>query len=217
MTCIVAVSGYKNSGKTTLCRKLLKELASLGLSVGYIKYTEENALQSDSNSDTGSVLDLGMQSVLWGKDGVMFEERAGSEKIGPADIAAKYFSDKEFLILEGGKNLTLPKIWVASEAGESPDYPGIFMTYDRHGKTDQETTFGEGEEDKMVSKLHELAISSSHGSAKVYIGDELLPMKRFVADFVSGGVVGMLCSLKKTDNLDEKIRVYIDPDMMPKK
>lgn len=217
MTCIVAVSGYKNSGKTTLCQKLIKGLSSLGLSVGYIKYTSEDALQSDRKSDTGSMLELGVQSVLWGKDGVMFEEKAGDRDFDPRTIAAKYLPDKDILLLEGGKTLTLPKIWVSSKDEENPDFPGIFMTYNRHKKSDRENTFGEGEEDKIVSKLHELAISSSHGSAKVYIGDELLPMKRFVADFVSGGVVGMLCSLKKTDNLDEKIRVYIDPDMMPKK
>ena len=72
------------------------------------------------------------------------------------------------------------------------------------------------EEDKIVSKLYDLAISSSHGSTRVYIGNKLLPMKRFVADFVGGGIVGMLGSLKKTENLGDKIKVYIDTNMMPK-
>ena len=216
MTCIVAVSGYKNSGKTTLCRKLLRELSALGLSVGYIKYTSENALQSEKDSDTGSVLDMGIPSILWGKDGVMFEERSDGEEFDLATIVAKSIPDKVLLLVEGCKNLTLPKVWVASEAEENPNYPGIFLTYDRHGGADGNVRFGEGEEDKIVSKLYDLAISSSHGSTRVYIGNKLLPMKRFVADFVGGGIVGMLGSLKKTENLGDKIKVYIDTNMMPK-
>lgn len=210
MTYIVAVSGFKNSGKTTLCRKLLKELSLYEISTGYIKHTSENALKSSLHSDTGSVTALGFSTVLWGDDGVTFEEKSEKSKMNPAYIASKYFPDKELLILEGGKNLTLPKIWVCSESGELPDYSGIFMTYDRYGNTDQKYSFGPGEEDKIAKKLYELAKESSYSSSKVYIGNKSLPMKGFVGDFVSSGIIGMLSSLKGAGKLENSIRVYID-------
>ncbi|MDR3076810.1 MAG: molybdopterin-guanine dinucleotide biosynthesis protein MobB, partial [Synergistaceae bacterium] len=37
---MIAVSGYKDSGKTTLCRAILSALSSRGLSVGYMKRTQ---------------------------------------------------------------------------------------------------------------------------------------------------------------------------------
>lgn len=60
---IVAVSGSKDSGKTTLCRKLIKELSEMGIMTGYIKRTAEDVL-SEKNTDTGSVSDMGIGSVL---------------------------------------------------------------------------------------------------------------------------------------------------------
>lgn len=216
MTYIVAVSGFKNSGKTTLCRNLLKELSLQEVSTGYIKHTSGNALKSDTNSDTGSVINMGIPSILWGNDGLSFEEKSEKTEINPAYIASKYFPDKELLILEGGKSLTLPKIWVCSESGEVPNYPGIFLIYDRYGKTDKKFSFGPGQESDIASKLFELARESSYGSAKVYIGNKPLPMKGFVADFVSGGVVGMLSSLKGVGKLEDSIRVYIDTKKLNK-
>ena len=62
---IVAVSGKKDSGKTTLCRKLLRELDGMGIRTGYIKRTAEEVL-SEKGTDTGSVADMGIGALLWG-------------------------------------------------------------------------------------------------------------------------------------------------------
>lgn len=204
---IVAVSGYKNSGKTTLCRKLLAELQKLGIRTGYIKRTNEEAL-SDGHTDTGSVTGMGIDAVLWGADGIRYEASAGPE-ITPQAIAARLFPDAELLILEGGKNLTFPKIWVRSNSEDIPDYPGIFLVYDRNGEGGG-NTFSEGHEAEMAERLSELVRGAAYRSAKVYIGDNPLPMKDFVADFVRGGILGMLASLKGGESQNEPVRVYID-------
>ena len=62
---IFAVSGFKNSGKTTLCRKLLSELARLGVRTGYIKRTSDEVLDDD-DTDTSAVERMGVASALWG-------------------------------------------------------------------------------------------------------------------------------------------------------
>lgn len=209
MTRIIAVSGYKNSGKTTLCRKLLAELQKLGIRTGYIKRTSEAAI-SKTDNDTGSVMDMGIGSLLWGDDGLRYESPAGKE-ITPQAIAAKYFPEAELIILEGGKNLNLPKIWVRSEGEEIPDYPGIFLVYDRCGNTVSEKTYTEGHEAELALRLSALVRGPAYRSCRVYIGDDPLPMKDFVADFIRGGIMGMLESLKGgTADPGVPVRVYLD-------
>ncbi len=205
---IVAVSGYKNSGKTTLCRKLLHELGSLGVCTGYIKRTSDEVV-SDRVTDTGSVAEMGIGAVLWGRDGLRYEMPA-NEEISPQYIASRYFPDSELLIIEGGKSLMLPKIWVSTEGEDPPSYPGIFMIYDRHGNKEGRMVYRSGEEKQMACRLASLVRGKAYRSSKIYFGDTPLPMKDFIADFVRGSIMGMLASLKGGKATDKTIRIYID-------
>ncbi|MCE5201600.1 MAG: molybdopterin-guanine dinucleotide biosynthesis protein MobB [Synergistaceae bacterium] len=205
---IIAVSGYKNSGKTTLCRKLLAELQKLGIRTGYIKRTCENVLMNEK-TDTGSVTDMGTRTLLWGKDGLRCEAPA-DETTTPQCIASRYFPDAELLILEGGKELEIPKIWVCSHGEKALDHPGIFLVYDRFGTGDGEKIFSEGDEAAIAERLSRLVRGAAYRSSKVYIGDAPLPMKGFVADFIRGGILGMIASLKGANNTDAQVRVYLD-------
>jgi molybdopterin-guanine dinucleotide biosynthesis protein B len=114
------------------------------------------------------------------------------------------------VILEGGKDLALPKIWVAGPDEPVPDLPGIFAVYDRHRGGDGGRRYGEGEIDRLASGIMS-KLDFSRRSARVYVGGMELPMKDFVADFVAGGVRGMLDTLKRPDGMDEsaEVRVYI--------
>ena len=105
---IFAVSGYKNSGKTTLCQKLLIDLMGRGLKVGYLKRTHESVMPSADN-DTGSIALKGVPALLAGSDGVRFEDVL-SEEASPVGLARRYFPDADVVLVEGGKNLPLPKI-----------------------------------------------------------------------------------------------------------
>jgi len=212
---IVAVSGRKDSGKTTLCRKLIKELSDMGIRTGYIKRTAEDVI-SEKNTDTGSVSDMGIGAVLWGRDGLRYE-RAASEEITPNYIASRYFPEAEIIILEGGKNLRLPKIWVRSDGEGQPEYPGIFMIYDREGNKDGSLVYCAGEEKEMAQRLASMVRGKAYRSSRVYFGDLPLPMKDFIADFVRGSILGMLAALKGGKDTDKTIRIYIDGNTEGKK
>ena len=212
---IVAVSGKKDSGKTTLCRKLLRELDGMGIRTGYIKRTAEDVL-SEKNTDTGSVSDMGIGSVLWGRDGLRYELTA-SEDTTPYYIASRYFPEAEIIILEGGKNLHLPKIWVRSEGEVRPEYPGILMIYDRGGNKDSSLVYCGGEEKEMALRLASMVRGKAYRSSKVYFGDSPLPMKDFIADFIRGSILGMLASLKGGKDPEKTIRIYIDGSTEGKK
>ena len=212
---IIAVSGNKNSGKTTLCRKLLHELEELGIRTGYIKRTSDEVL-SEKDTDTGSVADMGIGTVLWGSDGLRCE-LSPPEETTPQYIASRYFPDAELIILEGGKNLRIPKIWVRTEGETPPQYPGIFMIYDRSGNKEGKLVYCNGEEKEMALRLASLVRGRAYRSSKVYLGDTPLPMKDFIADFVRGSIIGMLASLKGGNNSDKTVRIYLDGNTENKK
>lgn len=205
---IFAVSGFKDSGKTTLCMKLLEELARLGVETGYIKRTSE-AVLSPCVTDSGRALSLGVRAALWGSDGLSVEERRGGE-ISPEAVASRYFPDAEVVLLEGGKYLDVPKIWVESGESRPDSVKGVFMVYDRRAPGDGKLRFGAGDEPEMARRLAAAVRGGSYRSAKVYIGDRPLPMKDFIADFIRGGVLGMLSALKGGESGGENVRVYID-------
>ena len=205
---IVAVSGNKDSGKTTLCRKLLRELEEMGIRTGYIKRTSDEVL-SEKSTDTGSVTDMGIGAVLWGKDGLRYELPA-SEETAPHFIAARYFPDAEIIILEGGKNLPLPKIWVKKEGEAVPEYPGIIMIYDKEGNNDGKFLYCGGEEREIALRLASMVRGKAYRSTKIYFEDSPLPMKDFISEFIRGSILGMLAALKGGRTTDKSIRIYID-------
>lgn len=207
---IIAVSGWKDSGKTTLCREIIRELAARGISSGYIKHTQESAL-SGADTDSGSVAAMGAAALLWGGDGFRMESAFENGKPpDPYEAAGKFFPSADVVILEGGKDLALPKIWVARPDEDPPDAPGIFAVYDRHRPGDGANRYGGDEIGRLASEIARERERSKR-AARVYIGGTELPMKDFVAGFVAGGVTGMLGALKKTEGMDGagEIRVYI--------
>lgn len=210
MTRLIAVSGYKNSGKTTLCKKLIAGLTEAGISVGYVKRTSDELYENmEKKPDSLTVTETGTDAVLWAKDGLRFDMPLPDG--GMEEIIAKCFSDKELIILEGGKNLSVPKIWVCSEAEERIDFPGVFLYYDRFEAGGKKKVFTEGDEKEIIDKLVELVRGENYRSTNVYVGNEELPVKTFVADFIKGAVLGMLGSLKGANikDCDEPIRICI--------
>jgi len=206
---IVAVSGYKDSGKTTLCGKLLEELTRLGIRTGYIKRSSEAGVFCAADVDTKAVRKLGVDSVLWGRDGIKLESSLAAD-VSPSVIVSRYFPDREIVILEGGKKLTLPKIWMCSEKDETEiNYPGIFIRYDKRISGVRGGVYGVGSELQIVRRLAGLVSEDAYRSASVYLGDEQLRMKGFVADFVRGGMLGMISSLKGAEEPDGDVRVFL--------
>ena len=211
---IFAVSGFKKSGKSTLCRKILAELSKMGIRTGYIKRTSDEVLDLGEN-DTGRVLNEERRTALWGSDGVRYEERE-SGRFTPDYIASHCFPDAEIVIMEGGKFIDVPKIWVENGTPRPDNVKGVFMIYDRFRKGDGKMTFTEGDEKSIAEHLASSVRGDQHRSANVYIGDKPLPMKDFIADFIRGGLLGMLSSLKGADT-KKPVLVYLEAEKESKK
>ena len=206
---LLAISGYKNSGKTTLCQKLLAELMRRGFRVGYLKRTHESVMPSAGN-DTGNVALAGFPGLLVGSDGVRFEEVLSGE-VSPVVLARRYFPDADVVLVEGGKNSPLPKIWVTSGREEEPTAPGVWAIYDREGNESsmsERPYFVSGQEG-ILADMIAADVVKGHRSARVCIGQKELPMKSFIADFISHSVRGMLRSLKNGDAQGKDVMIYL--------
>jgi molybdopterin-guanine dinucleotide biosynthesis protein B len=112
----VAVTGYKNSGKTRIVEALTHELTARGYKVGTIKHTADNitldtpgkdtARHRESGSVATAILQENMTAVFIGRHLTI---QQAAEHLGPVD----------FLVIEGFKTLdTHPRIIVPRENKE---------------------------------------------------------------------------------------------------
>lgn len=218
---ILAVSGFKKTGKSTLCCFLVRYLEERGLRVGYVKHSDHPILQEEE-TDTGKILAQQNIAVYWGTDGFRLERRGD---FLPQDLARECFPGWDAVLLEGGKSTPLPRIWVGNP-GDVPEgtsgvvawYPGAWTG----SPTGEVRAFpGASEPPKRFDRPEDLGdfvenlIRKSARSAQVFVGDVSLPLKDFVADFLRGSILGMLRSLKGARCPEEKAVLVALPPAQP--
>lgn len=209
MSFIVAVCGFKGSGKSTLCYKLLEGLRSKNLRVAYVKRTQEEVL-SPAGTDSGDGIALGFETLLWGCDGVRCEAKGVAFDI--SFLRARFFPEADVLLVEGGKELPLPKIWVGPPSSLPSEVKGVLAYYHNEVPSDGLLSFRRGEEDAMVEWLYGLQRQKASTSLKLYLEHKELPLKDFVANMIAGGLKGMIMALKGGEAVSRGAIVYLRGD-----
>lgn len=112
---VVAVSGVKNSGKTTLIAAMLPHLTTRGLKVATIKHDGHIFLPDPPGTDTGRHMEAG----AWGT-AIFDTEKYKVVRRGEVDERAiiDRFPDADLVLLEGFKHSPWPKLEVV-RAGNS--------------------------------------------------------------------------------------------------
>lgn len=201
----VAVSGAKKTGKSTLCRALMERVRAAGLAVGYIKRTSEE-IESCGANDTGRARAMGVPTLLWGPNGVVYED-ASDAGADPRALAEAFFPSADVVVLEGGKEIAMPKIWALAEGEETSPHRGAFAFYSMHGA--REGVHGPDDVDALAQMVIEMASRDVCG-ATLAVDGCIVPMKDFVSDFIEGGVRGMAQSLKRAEGAsDGEVRLHI--------
>lgn len=111
---VIAVSGVKNSGKTTLLTGIIPLLKQAGLCLAVIKHDGHDFIPDVAGTDSFALRMAGAQSVAVYSDRryLLTETRAGAS---PEDFIP-LFSDADLILLEGGKNSRYDKIEVVRTA-----------------------------------------------------------------------------------------------------
>lgn len=198
MPFVIAVSGLKNSGKTTLVLKLLERFMERGMKTGYVKHTCENISLSGESTDSGKVLNKGLPSVLWSGCSIKMEMQ--TDKLTVSGIQ-RLFPGYDLVILEGGKDVPVPKIWVGSLPQDDRLPPGLLATYNYDGPliADWVRFFRSEDIEHLFEYVLSLWENKNKGDMEIYMEDKQIPVKEFVSDFLSGGIRGMLSALKGID------------------
>jgi molybdopterin-guanine dinucleotide biosynthesis protein B len=210
---IISIVGASNSGKTTFLEKLIPELVSRGYKVGAIKHDAHGFEMDREGKDTWRLRRAGAGVIaISSTDQLAWIRRTDSE-MNLQEIAARFFWSEDILITEGFKSAHFPKIEVFRSAVEpkpicssgdnlialitddavDAQVPG-FSFSDPSGVAD----FLEGRYLRDRKKRRML----------VLVDGKPMPMKDFVEDFVAGGIIGMLSTLRGYDNPDN-ISIHI--------
>lgn len=111
---VFAVSGIKNSGKTTLVEKLVTRLTALNYKVGVIKHDGHEFVADHEGTDSYRHKAAGAKSVIVYSNSKMMLIKDHKEP----DILdmLQYQQDMDIVIVEGMKYSSLPKIEIIRSA-----------------------------------------------------------------------------------------------------
>jgi molybdopterin synthase catalytic subunit len=110
---VICVSGYKNTGKTTLVTRLVEELSKKG-QVGTVKLMFHHRFNPE-DTDTGKHFDAGAGAVAAITDSELVTIKRDPTLEQALDSLAD--AGMDFAIVEGAKSSSLPKIVLGEAAG----------------------------------------------------------------------------------------------------
>lgn len=115
---IVAVVGRSGSGKTTLLERLIPELQRRGRRVGAIKHTHHTFDLDPQGKDSWRLYQTGAQVVAFSSGAQLAVLRRTDTELPLEDVIARYLGDVDIVLVEGYKDLPLPKIEVVRDGHE---------------------------------------------------------------------------------------------------
>ncbi len=116
---VVAVCGFKNSGKTTLIEGLVPILRDEGLVVAVIKH-DTHGLQIDhEGKDSDRLFKSGADVMVRGPNESLTRLHPWSDRGLDRSLAA-LLENHDLVLVEGHKEMPLPKIWLHGRGQEQP-------------------------------------------------------------------------------------------------
>lgn len=198
---MVAISGFSDSGKTTLIEKLIPELKSRGYRVASIKHSHHE-LALDSDKDTERHLKAGSVFSLVVAQNRLVLVKPLEHEPSLHDILYMIGDDFDILICEGFKYTSLPKIEVCR--GESDQRLStsnvVAVVTDKPIDTDIPQYASDGvnaiadllERDYILPKRERLSID---------VNNVAVPLIEFPHSIITKTILGMLTALKGVNNI----------------
>ncbi|RBQ22453.1 hypothetical protein ALNOE001_22110 [Candidatus Methanobinarius endosymbioticus] len=226
---VISVVGKKDSGKTSLTIKIIKELKKRGFKVASIKHSHHMLEMDRKNTDTWKHKEAGSETVA----GIGSRTFFNIDKDLPLErilFLIKLIDEPDFVVIEGFKNYNYSKISTSKETEdeytlktvnpleikdeevlglvntiEKCSYDIIDTLYtDNCGLNDRESI------GKAIISGENLNIDDIDVSLS--INEKVIGLNYFVNNFMKNSVLGMLKSLKTEDygiKAFEKIEIVI--------
>ena len=202
---VLAVSGFKKSGKTALCRELAVCFQAVGVRVGFVKRTHEPAV-GGQGTDTGLLLETGVPTVLWATDGLRAEN---TEKQPELDwMVERFLPGVDLVLLEGGKSLPLPRVWVGDPEECPAEVKGILAWFGNFPPAGRIPSFRPGQEKDLAEFLLDRLLGKRQPpSVSLHVDGRKIPLKPYLERFLGQAILGMIRSLKGTQGRDISIHI----------
>lgn len=202
MPVVLSIVGKSKVGKTTFLGKLIPEIIRRGYSVGILKHDAHDHFEIDQEGkDTWRHREAGAQAVAISSPSRFALTKMVETEMTIDTIVVTYFSGEDLVLTEGYKSGNKAKIEicrkklqseplctkadrliaVVSDFSVSVDVPR-FELEDIPGVADfiEQRFLGKATAPKVVLRLD----------------GKKLPMKSFVQEFVMGGILGMISTLR---------------------
>ncbi len=221
MPAVLSIVGKSKAGKTTFLEKLIHEMRGRGYSVGTIKHDAHDHFEIDhEGKDTWRHRKAGAQSVAIGSPSRFALTKMLSKELDVDTIVAAYFPDEDLVLTEGYKSGHKAKIEICRKAMQSKP---ICSPADRllavvsDFSVELEVPRFDLEDISGVADFIEERFLRRTTKPKlvVRLDGRKLPMKSFVQDFVVGGILGMVSTLrgyKNSTQIDITIRLEKDSE-----
>ena len=212
---VIAISGTKNTGKTTLVTKIIAELVSRSFSVGTIKHTHHTF--DLEGKDTWKHREAGAEIVVGSGDETFLTVNESMD-LDRLLSMVKFIKDLDFVVLESFKHSKYAKIVTSDIEDEFTITKVNAFEMDENDVKSivdliEERSYGilQNLDCKKCGfeNCTEFAKAAVKGELKqnaecktesdeilLRIDDRIIPMNFFVQDFVKNAVKGMIKSLK---------------------
>jgi molybdopterin-guanine dinucleotide biosynthesis protein B len=202
---IVSIVGASDSGKTTFLEKLVPELAARGYRVGVVKHDVHGFEIDREGKDTWRLKKAGAHATAISSPSRAAAIRDIDSEMSLDEIAARFFWTEDILLTEGFKRARFPKIEIFRTVIEPKPICGpsdnlaALVTDDAIEAQVPKFSFADvsGVADFIENRFIK---GRKKRRILVQLDGKQLPINEFVADFLLGGIWGMLSTLRGWKN-----------------
>ncbi len=196
---VVGVAGKKNSGKTTLIEKLVKELRNRGYRIATVKHDVHGFEIDIPGKDTYRHREAGARlTIISSPDKVALVEMREKE-MDLEEILERFVEDVDLVITEGYKSHPIPKIEVydGKEFLLKDDENLLCVVAERFDEMNVKV-YSPDDTEKIADLIEEEVIKKNPvPNLWLFINDRHVPLKDFIRTMFYEIIRGMIKSLKK--------------------
>lgn len=213
MTPIICIVGASDSGKTTYLEKLIPIIRDRGYRVGTIKHDTHGFEMDHEGKDTWRHRSAGAQTIAISSPHRVASIRETEQELTLEELVARYFWQEDLIFTEGYKRSSFPKIEVFRSVIEPKPICGPkdnLMALVTDDAANVDVPVYRFDELSKVADLIEQRFLRDRKKHRIMVNldGRRLPVNEFVQDFLIGGILGMLSTLRGWKN-SRRIDIHI--------
>lgn len=221
---IVSIVGRKNTGKTTLSTKIIKELTERGYKIASIKHSHHTMEMDRKNTDTWKHKQAGSQIVVGIGSTTFFNIKQNTD-LDRILYLLKHLDTIDYVIIEGFKKYNYPKIATSPDVIDEYTIKQVNPFTMDNKELKQLTDIIENQSHDIIKTLYKKNCGFNNGetiakeirkgniktetldpiSSYLSINNNIIGLNRFVSDYIKQSIVGIIKTLNLKDYGVEEI------------